>query len=231
MSMETNSPTQESTLNQFSQQPIPEQPMKQKGFLLPIIGVVLLLVIIGAGAYYLGISKSSDNPTTENVTSTLSTQPTSAPNDETEKWNTYKNPEGYFTVKYPPTLLSKEEKAGVNSACETSLVLADKASGFSKEYQGDITIDVCQVAEEFYPKAAFSNIEDGDIQSITIDGVKGYKKTGQADLAKLGSKVRVTRVALNFKNKEYTLDLRYIPNHPDYEQAFNQILSTFKFTQ
>lgn len=229
--MEPNNPHQEITPNPSTQLSNPEHRVKQKGFLLPIIGVVLLLIIVGAGAYYLGISKPSNNPTPENATSTLSAQPTSAPNDETEKWNTYKNPEGYFTVKYPSTFLSKENKPGPNSACETELILADEASGFSTEYQGDITIDVCQVLKEFYPKAAFSNIEGGEAESITVDGVKGYKKTGEVDLAKLGSKVKVTRVALYSNNKQYTLDLRYIPGHPDLESIFKKILSSFKFNQ
>lgn len=74
--MEPNNPTQETTPEQYPQQQVTEQPIKQQGFLLPIVGVLLLLVIVGAGAYYLGTTKPSNKPTVENATPTPSIQPT-----------------------------------------------------------------------------------------------------------------------------------------------------------
>lgn len=78
--MEPNSPTHEVIPDQYSQQPTPQQPVKQNGFLLPVIGVIILLIIVGAGVYYLGITKSSGKPAIENVISTPSIQPTSTTN-------------------------------------------------------------------------------------------------------------------------------------------------------
>lgn len=58
MPMESNNPTQEINFSKSFQQPISEQLVKQKGLLpIPIIGMILLLVIVGVGAYYLGTTK------------------------------------------------------------------------------------------------------------------------------------------------------------------------------
>lgn len=57
--MEEN-PSQ-STISTQYQQPTPDQPMKQKGFLLPIIGAVIVLAIIGLGGYLLYQRQTTSN--------------------------------------------------------------------------------------------------------------------------------------------------------------------------
>lgn len=109
--MEPNNPTQETTPEQYPQQPVTEQPIKQKGVLLPVIGGVFLIVVVGAGAYYLGITKSSTQPVTKDATPTSSLQPsptistisptaTQPSTDQTANWKMYTS-SSEFTFKYP----------------------------------------------------------------------------------------------------------------------------------
>ncbi|GEM_PF-5298563 len=104
--MEPNNPTQ---------LPNSEQPVQQKSFLLPVMGVILLVAFVGAGAYYLVVKK--------NQTETLTQKPTSMPivtpivsqttlPDETANWQTYNDQTLGVSVKYPPNLIIKKlEKA------------------------------------------------------------------------------------------------------------------------
>ena len=54
---------------------------------------------------------------------------------------------------------------------------------------------------------------------------------GEADAPKLGSTFQVKRVTAYHDSLAFTLDLRYIPNSPDYTKEFDQILSTFEVLQ
>lgn len=116
--MEPNNSSLENQPNQSQptpphQPPAPEPTIKQTGFLLPIIGVILLVALVGAGAYYLGVKK--------NQTETLSQKPTSMPiatpttyqaisPDETTNWKNYNNPKLNITVKYPSDLFVEESE-------------------------------------------------------------------------------------------------------------------------
>ena len=144
--------------------------------------------------------------------------------DPTANWKTYIDPAGYFSLKYPPTMVLKND----HQFCESELVLANKDTGFSSKYQGDFVIDVCKIDKEFYPRAAFSNIV-GKEEKITLDGKEGFVKTGEATFYKLDSKVQIKRLVFYENDADYTIDLRYIPGNPDFSNIFDQILSTFKF--
>lgn len=103
--MEPNNQTQELIPNPYSQ-----QPAKQKGFFLPVIGIVLLLIIVITGSYYLGTQKNQSRPKsvqeTMNYIPTPSSTPTSYPSPtpipsvETDNWKVYTN-SSEFAFKYP----------------------------------------------------------------------------------------------------------------------------------
>ncbi|GEM_PF-4592968 len=121
--MEQDNSAQETIVNQNTQQNIPEYPVKQKGFLLPVVGIILFLVIVGAGAYYLGITKPSIPSMLEKTALTPQSSPTTnaaspiaSPSqsiDQTASWKTYdnQNQKGVaFSIKYP-----SDKKVDINA--------------------------------------------------------------------------------------------------------------------
>lgn len=112
--MEENNPNQ--SINSYETS-IPPQPVSnliknKKGFFPIILGVLVLLVIVGGGAYYLGTQNKSTKQSTINTPSpTISTQqnnvatsPAYSNGSVSTNWKTYKNTKYGYTVRYPPTI-------------------------------------------------------------------------------------------------------------------------------
>lgn len=81
--MEPNNSPQESDPTQPVQQSDVQQIPRQKGFLLPIIAVVLLILVVGTGAYYLGTQRDSSSSIENTQVNNQQTQP-SAPSTNNE---------------------------------------------------------------------------------------------------------------------------------------------------
>lgn len=114
--METNTTNQQSQPNSSlpQMQPSLNPTSNQKGnFLIPI-GITFLILIVGAGAYYLSTrQKQSITQDKQNITvsPTATTQnlPTAPPIlDTTANWRTYNNQKLGISVKYPSDLFIKE---------------------------------------------------------------------------------------------------------------------------
>jgi hypothetical protein len=224
-----------SELPEVAQKPKPWQTYL-KIFLRILAGLALVFVLLAASGLRITrkeslldiwlASRRGTSPTPE-VLATPTPDPTA-------NWKSYRNPDNLYTLRYPESLfLIKEDNLAKNpnSACKTELVLADKEIGFTDKYQGNIVVDVCKIAEQFFPRSVFSNIEGTVTQDTVVDGKTAYVKSGEADLFKLGSKVQVKRVTVYKDGYAYTLDSRHIPGSRDYTKEFNQILSSFKFIQ
>ncbi len=83
----------------------------QRGNFLLIVGVVVLVLVIGAGAYYLGVNKDSSSTNIKNqqiqVSPTTQSSPTGLPTgftDETANWKTYTNKKYGIEFEYPKEL-------------------------------------------------------------------------------------------------------------------------------
>lgn len=189
------------------------------------VGVLVVGVLLAVSIFYAGYQYSQKQTS---LVAYPTGVPTPTPTDETANWKTYTNPDGFYTLKYPVTLIYREKNIS-NSTCKTELILANKDIGFIEKYQGDIVIDVCPMAKEFFPRAAFGNIVGNGTQSITVGGKQGYMKVGEVTSEKLGSKFKVKRLVFYENNMEYAFDLRYIPGNPNIDFVFDQILSTFQF--
>lgn len=84
--------------------------MREKGFSLPLLlAVFVILIVVAGGAYYLGTTKNrlqTQNPAVTSVPS-----PTQ---DETVNWKTYTNTIAGYKIKYPPFLNVTERDLGGN---------------------------------------------------------------------------------------------------------------------
>lgn len=101
--------------NSFSQSPSPINPVaNQKGNFLPIIGVTVLVLVIGAGAYYLSVNKekSSTNANNQQIQAFPTTQSSSTGNftEEITNWKTFTTLgiNAGLTLKYPSNWVTPE---------------------------------------------------------------------------------------------------------------------------
>jgi len=100
-------------------QSTPHPVNNQRGFFPIILGVLMLLVVIGGGAYYLGTQNSSTTPQTQNTNALPATNPqnntvtnpTDAPvatqtpqTNQVTDWNTYTSQANGFSIQYPKTI-------------------------------------------------------------------------------------------------------------------------------
>jgi hypothetical protein len=93
--------------------------INQKGF-ANIAIIILLVVLIGAGGYFVLVKKPVDKLTpqeqsqvqndTQRAQSPVGSQPYQAPQDETENWETYDNEKYGLKFKYPPSLTTRERE-------------------------------------------------------------------------------------------------------------------------
>ncbi len=72
----------------------------QKGFVLPILIIVSLLILVVVAYFFSAKSISLKLPTSSPITST----------DSIENWKTYRNPENKFELKYPSDWFEISEK-------------------------------------------------------------------------------------------------------------------------
>ncbi len=187
---------------------------------------VLLLLGIGAGVYYF----TNQQPTTDNsLLKTIS--PTVQPTiDPTAEWKTYTNSTHGFLLKYPTTITLQEESELFGRRDEDYILLANqievRVTSFNPlNCRGD-----CPVIEKQ--------------EQVTVAGYPATKVFGYIGAVGGNIPQRYQSVVLEKNKKYYVFDIyeleREMVSPPDdielgeipaYKLAlFNQILSTFKFT-
>lgn len=85
--------------------------MQKRGFILPLVIIIVATFIVGAGAFYLGKKSPGSTATNPVVTSQNSPAPSLTP-DETASWKTYSS--DLFTLKYPPKYYISESLNAVS---------------------------------------------------------------------------------------------------------------------
>lgn len=224
----------------------------QKGQILIWIIVGALIVIIAAGAYYLGRS-STPKPSTP---PTVISQPTSTPDAsrepngsgasgapngdaETANWKTYTNIKYGYSLKYPSSFFIYEfsepiyePKGNIDTTEISNYETSDFSSG--KINPDDPKVFVMLITYPLDKTTDLAIIREGykDTQYIHYN-VIDYSIGNQPALKiKMTWQVgRMTRgeVITVHKNKIFSFTLR--STNSKYASYLDQILSTFKFTQ
>lgn len=195
-------------------QPMPTVPNnssnKTKYILLGLL-ILLILVALGGGTYYLGMVKQQPaSQKNNNVAKTIIPNPTSTPTptptpDPTSSWKTYTD--NISSIKYPATWTIVDLPLSVkNLTC--ILIQEDTTQAMS----------FCSSTDQFssiYPEY----INNQNNPKITINGYDAYK-----DLSPTG---KGASYIINSKGQFVNIS----PSTLSDMGLFNQILSTFKFTQ
>lgn len=228
-------------------QPIPQQeiPQATSGFpkmAMVIIGLVILILLVGVGAYYLGTNKNKSVP------QTVYTQPTSSPShsvsptpsptpiDETANWKTYSS-NGYL-IKYPPTWSINHgvyTNNNVDIYNPTNMVYQSRGNGsppkeyYPTQFVGIFSINSSQTPKE-YVNTIISEWKNDKIQ-IDYINAKDYILNGLPSeiYTEPGEGGRGRLVVVS--NGKQLVELNISSESPELDKDINQILSTFKFTQ
>ncbi len=89
-----------STVTSSENAPISQPINDQRGFFSIILGVIVLLILVASGAYYLGAQKGQTINISSQQLATPVTPSTSTQSSKLE-WKTYKDKNSTFTMRYP----------------------------------------------------------------------------------------------------------------------------------
>ena len=223
---------------QPTQAPLPNPSSHSKTFII-VFGIVLL-VVLGIGIYVLSTSKNQAVIQQQTITSPTVTQPSPTP-DPTANWKTFTETNTGFTLKYPSNwshfalpdntggYLAKValtpqspnfpvDKGDPNGVVIYVLKLNTRDCTNSADYAQKELNDYIRLKDKLYPGL--------EIKPLNLNNIYGYiiYKGAPGVEAQKGPGVYIFRCP---KEIQVSFDPTGIENS---EQIFNQILSTFKFT-
>jgi len=198
-------------------QPIPSvhsnPPSKTKYILLGLL-ILLILVALGGGIYYLGVVKQQPiSQKNNNVAKTIAPNPTSTLTptitpDPTASWKTHTD--NISSIKYPASWTIVDLPLSVKNL--TCILIQESSTAPIQ------AVSFCSSTDQFstiYPEY----INNQNNPKITINGYDAYK-----DLSLTG---KGAFYIINSKGKFVNIS----PGTLSDMRLFNQILSSFKFTQ
>ncbi len=239
-------------IQQFTQPPINNSPVSVNRILLIIVSTILLIMLVG-GAYLLG-TKNNQQSSGQVVQQgqTQETKPTPTPlsskvltkeGDPTANWKTYKNAFGQFSLKIPQDWIIKpvfvvteaQQSQMLQSAdyaerpqTTPGISITDIASGVSLS----ISIEKNPNFSSFDALKNFEQKESTEFSLTNFDRQEAIPVDGQTAMLVSNSKTRtlphIKAAVYSYKNG-FIYKLTFNNTTGDISQ-FNQILSTFKFT-
>lgn len=216
--METDKIPQEIPMTQahLESEPIHKNLLNQKGSFLLILGVVVILVVLGAGGYLLIMNK---NQSSDQYIS----QPTSS--NETANWKTYTSPQASYSFKYPDYLReSTSDYEGIGG-----MVKVEDWSKSDESLSFLIHIYSVYIYKEGINSKLEFNAKIDSEGDILVADQKVKKKVGVEIVSDKGTLIQVGPI----KNKGYNYVVVYSSGSkeaaPSDLNTFNQMLSTFNF--
>lgn len=223
----------------------PTSPKSKKKLWIVLIIIVLFLIIVGGASAFFIIQESSQTPTPTPTPVLQTPTPTS---DPTADWQTYTNTEFGFSFKYPQNMktsctfdsddCSFDSFVGPGRGPENFiwLTIIPVDSSERKHYynSGESTIDSFlnakpneKVVDNPVPEAAdfftYTRLDDISLDNVPV---KVFENNNPWE-SKEGTISR--RIIFTKNNYIYTIGA-YIESEDISLELFNQILSTFKFT-
>ena len=203
---------------------MPEQTKAiHNGFLLPLLMLgILTVIVIASGTYYLG--KSSNKPqvqipivTSGFVNSSPTTQPSTI-SDPTANWQIYTNNKLGYLLKYPLNWKLVECPKDCDDKSSDDIGITSPEISCASGYQKFFSIIINKHKFEL-PKEYSREV----INNVTITRHLGPALEGEYVLFKEGTK----EIVLNFN--PFSIE-QPLCDQDKFYLIFNQILSSFKFT-
>ncbi len=200
--------------------------------ILIAVGFVVLVIILSV-SYYIFSSRLNPAPTSIQTAS----KPSQIPINETANWKTYKNTEHNYSIKYPVDKL-------VRVICpEEQLILIPR----NTETQEEIEFETCDRDSRYSIEVTTDLIKSSHYKP-TLEMMK-YKEPNPNEYLKekiiIGSKTPATKYSFVKSEKEdsprpqWSVEIfaenkdkvyNFYLSNKNLEDIFNQILSTFEFT-
>lgn len=195
----------------------------QKGF-AKIVLIIVAVVLLGALGYVKLVKKPIVlNTTDQSQSSELEKQQI----NEMDNWKTYRNERFGFEVKYPEKW-REESCSSSNEACASFYPPGKKRGEGFITYEGDVVIVTAKLPNNFSTEGFLKEFNDylfnksQKYESITLDGEKSFYFQ---NISNLISEPDIVVIPHTHKGAYI-----WIENISE-EKIFNQILSTFKFTE
>lgn len=236
--------------NNLNQSPPSVNPItNQKGNFLLIIGVVVLVLVIGAGAYYLRTRKPATivpSPTSVITSPTPQVTPTSSPTDETANWKTYTSEDASFSFKYPSDWIYEAKKSTLEIQGKkynaTSILAGRPLTEDQRKAQGYIDINNApktynDFSLAYATHADFTNLSADNLveelikkRASEVDNPKTLLLTNNIQAKEVGYGCQAYCIDVLFRNNNAIFDASTGPNAEANIATLRQILSTLKFT-
>ena len=258
--MEDNSPNQPVSPSDtpVQPQPITNQVSHQRGFFPIILGVLVLLLVVGGGAYYLGTQQNKaqtgsetilqHSPTVEN------TQPTQIPTTMQGQvvpanWKTYSNSELGFSLKYPEDqyTLKVQKLSGQGENYGKTFISLEPNDTFNNQKPLAVTyaVSVATVPNSnnyslSNPRQLFGNgplisyipemLGDTPVNETTLGGIKAYRVNGCCG-GQAGIEADIQTVKGGQVYQIVVAPRQVSGNSQTNKDIFEKIVSSFKFSK
>ncbi len=201
--------------------------MTRKGFALPLL-LLLTGLILGGGLVYFLVTNQTKQPiysSTSNIPQPLSTQssPISSPADETANWKTYTNTTLGFTFMYPSNW---KESALPTSSIQSPDTKIDNVHSLTTGTRVLIETYSYGKTIESNVNALFSDCAQKNLLETFMIGPHSAKEYSYFCP---GSPENSLAVIIQGNDNVFVIRFETIPQNTN-KQVFDQILSTFKFT-
>lgn len=228
--------TSPSTPQSLSQSPKSKLPL--------ILGCILILLLVGGGAYYLGTKKSSEQTLTINKPSPASNQqinvitPSISPASvDMTDWKTYTDSKQMYSIKYPsdwhifPNVIGGIVPGYDGTVINSASKLEPHGETLAENGQAGIAINIAGIDKSEsesiidYVKKKFSSpdTKNPSYSTVEMNGNSGLKYIRSANEPDSGQPIYY----ISNKNKVYTVNVSV--QNPQYENIVNQILQSFTF--
>lgn len=227
-------------------QPIPDPINNQRGNFSIILGVLVLVLVLVSGAYFLGIQNNktvTQNETTNTQPTTIfqnntlinptDTQVTeeNPQNDRTSAWETYTNTQYGYTFKYPNNLFERNgavytKLPGPDLRPDTNMLFNTYVYRKS-DYQGPSINEPVGTKKEVADKT-FGTIT----QKLTLNNHAAIKMREDVLPGSQTERVPGTVVLVDLGESFLSIWISQTSEVElaKYQTTFDQVISTFKFT-
>jgi hypothetical protein len=215
--------------------------INQSGYILPLIGITILLIVVACGAYFWGKNQQKTTLPKAPVATTATPMP-----DLTTGWKTYTNSTYRYVIKYPPSWEVDNDQSRPEY-----FVVTDPTTKVESPHQAglitsgnSIIISVQNVADNYtyqtllddnnpilHPDEPVSPITFS--KDITIDGISGKQSEDEEgfDGGSIRRYIIHNGLLFTFIQKYHLFSLTEgRQQFPNSEKTFDQVISTFKFT-